>query len=80
MLSSIPTHSDLLRGCSIKVLTGELNPFSGQVNRNGRLRVYGNPVLSVFGGGTHQSSQRVLRAASRRYTCSDHDTCPVLGF
>ena len=24
----------------IKLLTGELNPISGQVNRNGRLRVY----------------------------------------
>jgi hypothetical protein len=25
---------------SIKILTGDLNPMAGHVNRNGRLRVY----------------------------------------
>ena len=45
----LTTVIQLLTICSIKLLTGELNPQGGQVNRSGRLRVYVSPsVLTVI--------------------------------
>ena len=59
----------------IKLLTSELTPLSGQVNRNGRLRMY----VLFFGMATLNPSviQWIFCATSCWHIKCDHESCPV---
>ena len=50
----------------IKLLTGELNPLSGHVTRNGRLRMWVSISFYVDKKPTHRNLKRVLCSTSRR--------------